>query len=160
MMQERDNGAHSTATPQRATRNLVGRILLGVVGVFTAISPYAADWNKTHIYNPYWPPHAKFHNAQTMIFGAVAGTLALLLAAWPRPTRHRLWGSALMGGIYWLTQMPAILFPGTAFTDPQFLGLAPVTVGGHAITQVHLDLVILALVVLGVWLATKNSSAR
>lgn len=31
------------------------RVLLSVVGIITAIGPYLADWNETHIYNPTWP---------------------------------------------------------------------------------------------------------
>lgn len=41
-----------------------GWILLTVTGIYAAAGPYAFDWNKTHIYNPDWPPHAKFHNAR------------------------------------------------------------------------------------------------
>lgn len=44
----------------------LGRTLLGLVGVTTSVGGYIADWNETHIYNPRWPPHAKFHNGQTM----------------------------------------------------------------------------------------------
>lgn len=51
-----------------------GKILLTFLAVFTAVSPYIADWNTSHIYNPDWPPHAKFYNAQTV-------TLAVLMAA-------------------------------------------------------------------------------
>ena len=54
-----------------------GKIIISVLGLFTAISPYLADWNVTHIYNPTWPPHAKFHNAQTMVLGAFLGALTL-----------------------------------------------------------------------------------
>jgi hypothetical protein len=45
----------------------IGRWLLSLVALFTIAGPYGADWNETHIYNPNWPPHAKFHNAQTML---------------------------------------------------------------------------------------------
>lgn len=31
------------------------RILLSVVAAFTAIVPYIADFNETHVYNPKWP---------------------------------------------------------------------------------------------------------
>lgn len=51
-----------------------GKILLTFLAVFTAVSPYLADWKTSHIYNPDWPPHAKFYNAQTV-------TLAVLMAA-------------------------------------------------------------------------------
>lgn len=54
-----------------------GKIIISFLGLFTAVSPYVADWNVTHIYNPLWTPHAKFHNAQTMALGAFLGTLTL-----------------------------------------------------------------------------------
>jgi hypothetical protein len=44
----------------------VGKVLISLVAAETAAGPYMFDWNETHIYNPTWPPHAKFHNAQTM----------------------------------------------------------------------------------------------
>lgn len=44
----------------------LGRILLALVAVVTSVGGYIADWNETHVYNPRWPPHAKFHNGQTM----------------------------------------------------------------------------------------------
>ena len=43
----------------------LGKILISASAVFGGVGPYLADWNETHIYNPTWPPHAKFHNAQT-----------------------------------------------------------------------------------------------
>ena len=55
----------------------IGRIIVSLVAIFTSVSPYLADWNVTHIYNPLWPPHAKFHNAQTMVLGALLGLLAI-----------------------------------------------------------------------------------
>lgn len=33
----------------------IPRSLLSIVGGITAIAPYLADWNETHIYNPNWP---------------------------------------------------------------------------------------------------------
>ena len=56
-----------TATVGRIS---LGKILISASAVFAGVGPYLADWNETHIYNPTWPPHAKFHNAQTMSLGA------------------------------------------------------------------------------------------
>ena len=54
-------------------RAKIGKGLLTIVALITGIVPYVADWNETHIYNPKWPPHAKFHNGQTMVMGSLLG---------------------------------------------------------------------------------------
>jgi hypothetical protein len=54
-----------------------GKILISLVAAETAAGPYLADWNETHIYNPNWPPHAKFHNGQTMSMGAGLAAMTL-----------------------------------------------------------------------------------
>jgi hypothetical protein len=43
-----------------------GKVLLSVVALFTSTGCYLADWSDSHVFNPRWPPHAKFHNGQTM----------------------------------------------------------------------------------------------
>ncbi|WFR67483.1 hypothetical protein P9139_02730 [Curtobacterium flaccumfaciens] len=59
----------------------LGKVLLTVTALYAGAGPYVFDWNKTHIHNPDWPPHAKFHNAQTMSLGA-ALSAAALTAIW------------------------------------------------------------------------------
>lgn len=41
----------------------ISRILLSVVLVSTAVVSVAVDWNATHLFNPDWHPHARFHDA-------------------------------------------------------------------------------------------------
>ena len=36
-----------------------GRLLLTSVAVLTAVGGFLADWNRTHLLNPNWTPHAK-----------------------------------------------------------------------------------------------------
>jgi Family of unknown function (DUF6640) len=93
----------------------LGKILISASAVFGGVGPYLADWNETHIYNPTWPPHAKFDNAQTMSLGAgLAG--ATLLQLW-RPaqttaaTRAALDGAAVSAALYWVTQISALAYP-------------------------------------------------
>jgi hypothetical protein len=122
-----------------------GRILITIMALFTCVSPYLADWNITHIYNPTWPPHAKFHNAQTMCFGALLG-LASLYCLWIRkkPSELERFNQAtFLAALYWIAQVPAITFPGTALTDPNgYQGKMPM-VFGIEFNQVVMDLTIL-----------------
>lgn len=61
----------------------LGKVLMTVTALYAGAGPYLFDWNKTHIHNPDWPPHAEFHNAQTMSLGAAlcAATLTALRGA-------------------------------------------------------------------------------
>jgi hypothetical protein len=96
-----------------------GKVLLSVSTLWAAVGPYAFDWNETHIYNPEWPPHAKFHNAQTMSTGVALG-VAGLYTTWMRRgrwTQGRLDVSTAAASIYWITQLSAVLYPETALFD-------------------------------------------
>jgi hypothetical protein len=95
-----------------------GKVLVSLSAVGTLAGSYAADWNETHIHNPAWPPHAKFHNAQTMSMGA-ALSLAALYHLWkPGGSRAGLDSAAIIASIYGVTQLSAGLYPGTASVDP------------------------------------------
>lgn len=124
----------------------IGAWLITLVALFTMCSPYLADWNETHIYNPRWPPHAKFHNAQTMAFGALLGALSLYFL-WLRrkrnadETRTNLNVAALFAALYWVAQVLAFLFPGVASFDPEFAATAPPRLLGLP-GQLGLDIII------------------
>ncbi|RSM35518.1 acetyltransferase [Amycolatopsis balhimycina DSM 5908] len=95
-----------------------GKVLISLSAAGTMVGAYAADWNETHIHNPTWPPHAKFHNAQTMSMGVALG-LATLYHLWKPGSSHASLGSAAtIAGMYGLTQLSAVLYPGTASVDP------------------------------------------
>lgn len=101
-----------------ATGRSFGRILMTATSVITIVSPYLADFNRSHVFNPNWPPHAKFHNGQTMSMGAALGGSALV-ALWKRGefSRNRLDAAATFASIYWLTQASAVLYPGSKMLD-------------------------------------------
>ena len=40
---------------------------------------------KQHLWNPWWPPHAKFHNGQTMLMGILGGSISLAILFASRP---------------------------------------------------------------------------
>jgi hypothetical protein len=115
----------------------IARYLIAFVAVFNlgglvadAIVPASA---RQHLFNPHWPPHAKFHNAQTMLMGLVSGTLSLaILFGTPSLTLPVFLLAAVIAASYFVTMALAPLFSGTAWMDPEFvagtprpLGLAP-----------------------------------
>ena len=135
-----------------------GGLLISLVAVFTAVSPYLADWNVTHIYNPAWPPHAKFHNAQTMVLGALLGFLSIY-CLWLRKEiseQQKLNEATVLASLYWLAQIPAKFFPGTALTDPGINSLKMPVIFGIEFNQSTVGItVIYPLIVLGYYLESR-----
>lgn len=134
------------------TRQNIGRWLFTLNALAAGIGGFLADWNTTHLFNPNWPPHARFHNGQTMAAGAVLGAASLFFA-WRRggdPPTNRL-AATLFGGSLWVTQFAAAFFPGSGWTDPEFL--QPGQSLQQIPPQVYLDLGMTSLVLLAAWLA-------
>ncbi|MFD9701762.1 DUF6640 family protein [Lentzea sp. NPDC059081] len=96
----------------------VGRALISIPALGTLIGSYVADWNATHIFNPAWPPHAKFHNAQTMSMGVALGLVSLFYLWRPERSHATLAVGAVTAALYGITQLSAGLYPGTASADP------------------------------------------
>lgn len=129
----------------------VGAILITLVAIWSAFGSYIFDWNKTHIYNPHWPPHAKFHNAQTMLLGTALGLFSLwTLWAKKGDRLGNIKIASVLASFYWLTQMGAILFPGTALEDPEF------HYPGEPPHQLIVDIVMLIMLSAGYWLALRS----
>jgi hypothetical protein len=136
----------------------VGRVLLTLSALGAAIGAYVADWNETHIFNPRWPPHAKFHNAQTMLLGTALGLLTLYYLWAPR-WRSRPEGLGIgtaLAAVYWLTQAGSLLFPGTALTDPEFAGRTAHIAGVVPMNQLTIEMVFLTLVAVGYGLERRR----
>jgi hypothetical protein len=95
-----------------------GTLLLTLTAAWSAAGSFVFDWNDTHIHNPEWTPHAKFHNAQTMSMGVFMGAPALY-ALWGRGDWdvRALRAATLAASGYWITQLSATLYPGTALFD-------------------------------------------
>ncbi|KAK5260020.1 hypothetical protein LTR40_004895 [Exophiala xenobiotica] len=105
---------------------LPARIVLSLIGTATAVGGYLADWNETHVFNPKWSPHAKFHNGQTMSTGLGLGLLTWYYT-WRSTNSNTTSGlldnlmtATLVASLYWATQLSAILYPGTKWVDDEF----------------------------------------
>ena len=56
----------------------LGKGIVTFALVTTFVVSIAVDWNDSHIYNPEWPPHARFHDILLLLFMTQLG----LLLAW------------------------------------------------------------------------------
>lgn len=102
----------------------IPRKLMAASSILFASAAYLADWSHTHVLNPRWPPHAKFHNGQTMSVGAINAALVVYLlsrrANSSETQKSLVFVAAIVGSSTALAGLSAILYPGTAWTDPEF----------------------------------------
>lgn len=122
-------------------RDNVGRLVLSLADALTAVVPFLADWNSSHLFSRQWSPHARFHGVVGLGMTATLSTAAL----W------HLWRSG--GGVrtrdtattfatlipiaYWGPFFVAPLVPGTGVEDPghelrRVLGVPPNLLGAAA----------------------------
>ncbi|CZT23196.1 uncharacterized protein RCC_08906 [Ramularia collo-cygni] len=103
-----------------------GRILILVGNLVYSIGAFIADYNETHVKNPRWPPHAKFHNGQTMTLGVLLASTSLFFLFRPAVSvarqKENMLYAAVVGSFYCAAGLSAILYPGTAWQDPEFAG--------------------------------------
>ena len=79
----------------------ISRVVLTGTAIGTILGTGYADLNRTHVFNPNWPPHARFHGAAG--WGTVAGSQ--LLALW------LLWRPGLASGDLLGTVLSRALHP-------------------------------------------------
>jgi hypothetical protein len=96
---------------------VIGRWLFTFNAAVVAAGWFLADMNATHIYNSHWPPHAKFHDGQTMAIGVMLAAASLFFA-WRRSgdRQTNILATAVFGGMLYWSQAAANIFPGVAWT--------------------------------------------
>lgn len=97
------------------------RVVLTGVAIGTILGTGRADLNRTHAFNPKWPPHARFHSAAG--WGTVASSQLLALWLLWRPGQQAgerdlaVKTAALLPTIAWAPFLFALATPGTAVED-------------------------------------------
>jgi hypothetical protein len=119
----------------------LGRSLLTLANVITVAAPIAADWNDSHIFNPRWPGHARFHGVTAL---AMATTLSSLnvWSIWSDAGADRATARFFAAAVpvaYWAPFFVAPLVPGTAMEDaphpvPRLAGVPTNVLGAAATT--------------------------
>ena len=134
---------------------LLSRVLFSFVAVGFALVGHLADMSKTHMFNPNWPPHAKFHAGQTLLF-SIALALCTIFFSFRRTTDKvgSVLAAAFFSALYAITQALAILYPNTYFWDPEFASM-PNTMFGIP-GQLFIDTVALIIVSFSAWFALRR----
>ncbi len=131
-----------------------GGRLLAALNLATAVNGILIDWNRTHLFNPRWPPHARFHDAMTISLGLLLGLLGLRALR-----RGDARGAALGPALFFGAQLSAFAYPGARGIESEFPGLAP-RLGPVRLNEAPVALAMLGLTALGYAQAAMLSSSR
>jgi hypothetical protein len=125
-------------------------LLTFLLGIFPPIN-VLFDWNQTHVFNPTWPPHARFHAAfGSVLAWSVVGIAIWLL--WRRSTEADVGAKvALLAVLAFWTPFfyLTLLAPGTSLAGGEPPGFVKPKIGGMVIEPQILVAVIMCL--LAVW---------
>ena len=104
--------------------------LLATIAAWTTVNGLAADWNYTHLLNPTWGPHAKFHDFVSDMAGVYCG-LAALFYLFRRGARsvEDLRFSNVVQTIFWISLLSGFLWPGAGGTASEHPEIVPKVLG-------------------------------
>lgn len=126
-------------------------MLLTAIAALTTVGGFLADWNRTHLFNPDWPPHAKFHDALTIALGSLLGACGLYFLVGRRrskcPERDLALG-ALLPSLFWVAQGASFAFPGAEGFEAEFPEKVP-RVKGVWVNERFSSALMLALIAVG-----------
>ena len=127
---------------------IVAKLIFSVLAAVTVIVPTIADLNATHLTNPRWPPHARFH-AAVLYLGTTLlnlGVLYLLWGSYPGQDSTLVAWIAAWGPLsFWGMFLPALCFPGVS-TWPD--GITPPANFPVILTKIHPNVILALLVTL------------
>src|SRR3954453_17336405 len=100
-------------------RATLGRLLISAVALETGLGSFIADFSSTHVFNPHWNPHSRFHAAVGVFVSA--GLMVLSLVCVWRKTGDagfHLTMSAWLAALFMGSFIPAGALPAAGFEEP------------------------------------------
>lgn len=135
-------------------------MLLTSMAAMTTVGGFLADWNRTHLFNPKWTPHSKFHVAWSILLGSMLGisSLYLLRKKGGDQLMQLRWGT-LLPAFYWAAQAGSFAFPGAKGLEAEFPDLVP-RVGPVRLNEAPISILMLSTLGLGYVLEKKARSRQ
>src|SRR5213080_5476073 len=101
-------------------RRNIGKMLISLAAILTAVAPFLADWNDSHLFSPQWSPHARFHGAVSLGMTTILSSVALWLL-WRRSPEQdaSVTVAAAIPMAYWGPFFLAPFVPGTYALGPR-----------------------------------------
>jgi hypothetical protein len=127
-----------------------GRIVLTVALAAGIIAFIAFQWNTTHVFNPKWHPHARFHAVQLGLFFITLSGIAFWLIWGSSISPHTAaWLAAAVPVVFWGGEFAALLVPGTdPSPDPEKPNTFPL-LGAHVHGNLFFSACMMILSILG-----------
>lgn len=138
-------------------KNKIGRALLMSAAGLTLAGGFLADLNKTHLFNPRWTPHAKFHDAMTILLGAMLGASGLYFLQKRKVQVLPLRLAAALPAIFWSAQLGSFAFPGAKGINAEFPDRVP-TLGPLRLNEAPASIFMLAMIGIGYVLESNQNN--
>lgn len=131
----------------------IGRGVLYAVAALTTFGGFVVDTNYTHLFNPRWPPHARYHDALTITLALCAGLTGLyFLRRRAGDAGLNLTLGTLHPALLPASQLLSFLFPTVGGLESEFPDLVP-KIGGVYFNELPASLLLLGLSAAGYLLA-------
>ena len=105
-------------------RDSIPRSLMAANNLLFSGLVFVKSRNETHVFNPRWPAHARFHNGQSLSFGAMASLTATWLLHRRTPTadaaQDSLLLAAIVGSMTAASGITAVFYPGSWWAEPEW----------------------------------------
>ncbi len=102
-------------------RRNIGKMFISLAAILTAVVPFLADWNDSHLFSSQWSPHARFHGAVSLGMTTTLSSIALWLLWRRSPDQDAaVTVAAAIPMAYWGPFFLAPFVPGTAVEDPGY----------------------------------------
>ena len=140
------------------SRKKFAKILLSVLVVISTLVSVIVDWNASHVFNPDWHPHGRFHDV--MLLTLLVGLIPLLLWLLWRPSSEPEVAVTVTTAIlvlFWGSFYINLLVPGTS-PAAETGELPPIVLGLPLYPNMVVAAIIIVLALVGYWLYRSSSN--